>query len=179
MLFIAGEIIYRFWWIFQQTMGMLENNEECESWKTYMDLLQFEKQLMENWPWIHLNFNGDVHFVERANQWLKGHLILKSTHMMYTGVSSVEFRSMADGDTLLTFWRFSMVFQERSNKFDEVQLSKCLPKNKWWFDHGLWFGFPIGFHHRFHGFSMFFHSLSIVFHGFSRQRFPWIRCVGF
>ena len=48
MLFIAGEIIYRFSWIFQQTMGMLENNEECESWKTYMDLLQFEKQLMEN-----------------------------------------------------------------------------------------------------------------------------------
>ena len=47
---------------------------------------------------------------------------------MYTGVSSVEFRSMADGDTLLTFWRFSMVFQERSNKFDEVQLSKCLQK---------------------------------------------------
>ena len=50
---------------------------------------------------------------------------------MYTGVSSVEFRSMADGDTLLTFWWFSMVFQERSNKFDEVQLSKCLPKNRW------------------------------------------------
>ena len=104
---------------------------------------------------------------------------------MYTGVSSVEFRSMADGDTLLTFWWFSMVFQERSNKFDEVQLSKCLPKNRWWFYLGLWFGFPIGFHHRFHGLSMCFSTVcplfSTVFPCFSMvfprfvQRFPWIQ----